>query len=539
MRTFTVIIIICFLLSQNGLSQHPDATVSDTAMWLKIEPEALNTDGSFKNITIDSIFTGLDSQRVRPVFDFIDNPYYNSFYSISFPSTNVDSLKSIIELLDSNVKVVLLEYDEAKPMHDPSDYFWSQTTGVSGPYHWALKRIDAEYAWDITKGSPDIKIAILDTDFDVTHPDLASKISPYNDPWSGIPLGSDFHGTAVAGHAAAETAENGATADGNYASIGFKTKLICYHGAVQGAGERANYMARVLHAATVMDADIITSSIHRGCNIPNDPIIADLEERIVQDVLDMGIPIVYPSGNGYQGSNCGSSANGWEPIYPFHPDYDERVIIVGGTTKDDNHYFEEGSTIKTHSDFPQIDLCAPSYEMFHCTPYDNGQNPFPYVTGGHGTSFAAPMVAGTVALLMALNPCLTPAAIQDILISTTDPIVDASSYTFNGVSHVGTGRVNAYAAVQAVSSYGTSQAPISTSSLWNDRRFFSQDVIVNSGSTLTLGSSAELWFSEGNRHIVEKGAKLIIDGARLTSRCLWGGIEIEGDGTESQYYSGT
>ena len=89
----------------------------------------------------------------------------------------------------------------------PNDYYF--------PEQWALNKIRAAQGWDISTGSSDIIIAVLDTGVDLTHEDLQNKLvdgydfyarprdedpSPYqgDDP-------RDAHGTACAGLAAAET----------------------------------------------------------------------------------------------------------------------------------------------------------------------------------------------------------------------------------------------------------------------------------------------------------------------------------------------
>jgi subtilisin family serine protease len=80
---------------------------------------------------------------------------------------------------------------------------------------------------------------------------------------------------------------------------------------------------------------------------------------------------------------------------------------------------------------------------------DGSVNEWPYYGFCSGTSFATPIVAGVCGLIKSINPCLTPAEIQYIIKSTTDPIADAAQYS----GLVGTGRINAYQAVLLASDY--------------------------------------------------------------------------------------
>jgi serine protease AprX len=70
----------------------------------------------------------------------------------------------------------------------------------------------------------------------------------------------------------------------------------------------------------------------------------------------------------------------------------------------------------------------------------SAQDMFNY-TVGSGTSFSAPQVTGTIALMLEINPSLTPAQIRDILQRTATPMPQYYRY------EVGAGMLNAHAAV--------------------------------------------------------------------------------------------
>ena len=111
----------------------------------------------------------------------------------------------------------------------------------------------ADSAWNITKGDTSVKIAIMDTWFDINHPDLANQLVCTYDPYDLQPFYTDGtksgHGTAVASFAAAET-----DGGGQLASVGFRCRIIPYK------AWSGHYLERAHHASLAMHADILTSS---------------------------------------------------------------------------------------------------------------------------------------------------------------------------------------------------------------------------------------------------------------------------------------
>ncbi len=359
-------------------------------------------------------------------------------YKLIFPNNQNKLLKNLVEIkcncdpellcndLQANAKDLFKNtrhFENDKPDYEPSDDMWD-----AGDWLWHLRKIEADKAWDITKGSNEIIIAIIDDNFDITHPDLSNKFNPTYDPLTNTTFQaeSDSHGTGVAGSAAAET-DGG---DG-LAAVGFKTRLVGYR-------KQGSPLEEAEHASFTLGAHIISYSYSGGGYSQSDSVR-------VRAILDNGTIIVRSAGNTQNSSDANRT--------PFAEMYDERVIIVSSTDSEDNHT-SPSTDWNTHGNYPEVDLCAPGYGLMIAQPtLDSEGNPvsWPFFGFAAGTSHAAPMVAGVCALMKSKNPCLSPSQTQSILKNTTDPINDASSYP-NGV---GTGRVNAYQAVLGAIDMGT------------------------------------------------------------------------------------
>ena len=107
-----------------------------------------------------------------------------------------------------------------------------------------------------------------------------------------------------------------------------------------------------------------------------------------------------------------------------------------------------GDPNTTHQHNPRVDLSAPGYEV-GISPSSN------HYLIGSGSSYAAPYVSGTVALMLSVNPCLNNEAIEQIL-KLTSQNIDALNPAY--VGQIGKGRLNTAAAVAMALTYGNNTA---------------------------------------------------------------------------------
>ncbi len=136
-------------------------------------------------------------------------------------------------------------------------------------------------------GSADVKIAIVDSGVDTTHPDLAGKIAGQYNAVDGSPDVTDTmgHGTFVAGVAAAAT-NNGTGVSG----AGFDSSVL----AVKVADANGNIDDDALAAGILWAAD-------NGANIINLSLVSPVLTDLVRDALDhaaaKGVLVVAAAGN--------------------------------------------------------------------------------------------------------------------------------------------------------------------------------------------------------------------------------------------------
>ena len=373
----------------------------DSKVWLTIENSnnfptenasgaLVSTDANFNAaislLNITNIQKALPSSRTASL---------TKVYEVSCDCDVVD----LYTILTNKVSVVSkVEYAPVyQTLETPDDY----TLSVSSP--WALDLIGAQNAWNITTGDANVVIAVSDQNYFENHEELVGKVVHYDHTNTA----SQGHGTAVATLAAGATNNTlGKSA------IGYNSSLALY---------RMNYN-EVLDASYA-GAKVVNLSWTSGCSF----------NQYLQDVMDEvynnGTFIIASAGNG---STCGGAEN---VVYPAAYD---KVFAVTSIGENDNHERTAGNPNSTHQHNASVDLSAPGYDV----PITAA--PGWYLTGS-GTSYASPIVAGTVGLMIAANPCLTNIEIEYIL-KNTSIFIDDLNPAYAGL--IGQGRLNAAAAVE-------------------------------------------------------------------------------------------
>lgn len=325
---------------------------------------------------------------------------------------------------------------EESTLYAPNDYTM-QT-------HSNLEHIQAKSAWDITKGSRSIIIAVSDpSGFYRAHPDYTNS-NGTNQILYASPNAPDVvyhtnypsrdHGLGVASVAAMATDNNV-----GMSAIGFNSGLKVFG----GVGNEA--INSLVSASYDHGAHVIVRSAISSCYFVS-------SHQLAMDMIhDNGTVIVSAAGNGNRGGSCPSADNMDNGlVYPASYDH---VISVSGVDSDDK-YTKVQAGITVHDTYnAAVDITAPSWNVSLAKAKMNssytGVESYYYSNSGGGTSFAAPMVAGTAALMLSLHPTLTPDQVEFFLESTA---VNVDGLPGNSVyaGLAGAGRLDALEAVRVV-----------------------------------------------------------------------------------------
>ena len=330
----------------------------------------------------------------------------------------------MIKKLSANPAIEIAEPDfkqSALAVPDDARFneLWAlQNTGQSGGTAGAdIKAVDA---WDISTGSHDVVIGIIDSGMDYNHPDLLANrwVNPGNLPGSTYgystlnaeqdPMDSDSHGTHVAGTIGA-SGNNAAGVTG----VNWNVTLIpCQFlgptgGSTSGAIECINYFTD-LKLNYGVDVKATNNSWGGGG-------FSDTLRAAIQSAGEAGILFVAAAGN--DGVNADST-----PMYPAAYDLDV-IVSVASTDRNDNlSVFSSGAS---NYGAVSVDLGAPGSAILSTIP-----------GGGYasysGTSMASPHVAGAAALLWSLDPDISPAQMKSILINSGDALSSLEGKTVSG-----------------------------------------------------------------------------------------------------------
>ncbi|MEV6812276.1 type VII secretion-associated serine protease mycosin [Micromonospora sp. NPDC051296] len=281
---------------------------------------------------------------------------------------------------------------------------------------WHQRWLAPQRVWPFSTGAR-VRVAVIDSGTDSSHPQLAGRVTTGFDALHGAP-GGDVdcvsHGTAVASIIAAGRQEGvgfyGLAPDATIVPI-----RVSERNATEGAGGETvtgAVFARAIRQAVDDGADVINMSVTLYYPDPD-------VEQAVRYAVEQDVVLVAAAGNQHQ--------DGARPDPVPYPAAYDGVIGVGAID-------QNGARFRQSQIGPYVDIVAPGGAVVAATRLV-----------GHsvwdGTSFATPMVSATAALIRSAEPNLSAKEVASRLLATADPARGDASRGY------GSGVVNPYRAV--------------------------------------------------------------------------------------------
>lgn len=373
------------------------------------------------------------------------DPILQKIYRLEF--TNLSGTSALIGALQG---LPFIEYAEPVQLIETNGSAYVPNDLQANQWH--LVKINAEGAWDISRGDSAVVVAIVDNAVSLTHEDIMPVLwnnpgeipgNGFDDDFNGYVddvHGADLadlngdpsppantqlnspwnHGTHCAGIASAAS-DNGV----GIASIGFNLRVMAVKASATSTG--GNTLERAYEGvdyAMRNGADIISMSWgSSGNNITGGLVMSSATSR--------GIVLVAAAGNSNQSS-------------PYYPAAYNNVIAVGSTD-----FLDSKSGFSNYGSY--IDVMAPGSGIY--SSMASGSSDYADLSG---TSMACPLVAGLAGLVKSANPSFGPAQVESAIEAGCESI---DLQNPNYVGQMGAGRINAFNTLSSIG-VGLEQDPL-------------------------------------------------------------------------------
>lgn len=462
------------LTNKSSMPVTPPAGSEATVTGLIVKMKASSGRMAASRLTSLSSLAGMRLQQLRTMS--------NGASVLGFPaSVTADQARLIAARIESSPLVAYASPDYRRTRSaTPNDPGYPDQWGLFAPsssYETipTVGGINMPTAWDIVTGSTDTVIAVLDTGI-ISHPDIAAKLLPGYDFISDVFNANDGSGrdsnptdagdwvteeeTAICGGGASDSSWHGTFVAG-IAAASSNNSL-----GMTGVDWNARVLpVRVLGKCGGSDSDIIDAvrwaaglSVAGAPANPNPADVINMSlggfsecsaawQEAVQEVLSVGTTIVAATGNdGFTQIDSPSScpgiiavtANTIEGINAIYANIGEQVAISapGGGPASANNGTATGSGALIGS-LSNSGLTTADEDTY---------------SAGAGTSYAAPHVAGVVALLRGMAPTMHPNTIRSLITSNARPHPADTFCTQAATSGLcGAGLLDATATLQAAS----------------------------------------------------------------------------------------
>ncbi|MFI1976883.1 S8 family serine peptidase [Streptomyces wedmorensis] len=284
-------------------------------------------------------------------------------------------------------------------------------------------QIGTAKAWEAGLTGKGVKVAVLDTGADLSHPDLVGRVAESKSFIEGQEVADrNGHGT----HVSSTVGGSGAGSDGLEKGVAPGATLAV--GKVlsdQGSGSESQIIAGMEWAAKDIDAKVVSMSLGSSEGTDGTDPMAQAVNRLSAET---GALFVIAAGNRGAPGTIGS------------PGSADSALTIGAVDSADKaaYFTSQGPRVGDQALKP--DLSAPGVSILAArSQLASGTGLY---TSMSGTSMATPHVAGVAALLAEKHPDWTGAQLKNALMSSSKTL-DASSYA------LGSGRVDVAAAITA------------------------------------------------------------------------------------------
>lgn len=364
-------------------------------------------DSSDIDISDESV-TFSDVYEMIGTVDDEDIQEYNQLIKINLNIHSKQNVLDTIKILEERDDVLIVQpnyYYEQCAI--PNDTYISKQSDI-------IDLLDLEETWNITTGSADVRVGVMDTGIKRVHSDLTANVNDdikyaYGD--LDALVDTNGHGTQVAGII-------GAVGNNNRGVAG-----VCW------------------------DVDLISLKI-----IGDNDVISDFA---IYQAFD------YAKLNSIEIVNCSFGSYSYDNyLYEAISDFDGLVVCAAGNdsnNNDNNHYYPSDYNLdniisvantdnndelyNSNYGVTSVDLAAPGVNIY--TTYNGDISSEYYTDDFYGTSLSAPFVSGVAALIKSIYPTMTANGVKKAILDGVD-----KCSSLNGKVKTG-GRLNAYNSIKS------------------------------------------------------------------------------------------
>lgn len=355
-------------------------------------------------------FPEIDCKKIIIINKSIKKKYLNNFKSILYIELETNSKGNVLDCIEILEKRKDICYVSPNYMLYTSDTYPNNYDSDN----YTIESINLHKAWDITTGSSNVKVGILDTGIDGDHVELINRINVglcrdfsmvenYDEFVNYEPnsiyeiVDNNGHGTHVAGII-------GAQGNNSVGVIGvnWNIELVSLKVADDNGNSNVFAISSAIFYAEENDIDILNLSI----NLYSD-------YQISGGILQPD-PILYNAISSYTGLIVCSAGNDnvnidLESNYTYPSAYDLDNLITVGAINSINEL-----AIFSNYGSKSVDIYAPGDAIYSTIPNGYGYK--------NGTSMSAPFVTGVAALIKSINFNLTASEIKQLIIQNYELI---------------------------------------------------------------------------------------------------------------------